>query len=117
MWRQKIPRTQRRPPNTAALEEDGFTTMHAIERMTGSPRWRRVAHYVPILGWLPDYQRAWLPADLVAGMTLWGVGVPSALAYAQMAGMPPVWTKTTISPGLKRPSRICAIMPAAHLPV
>lgn len=64
--------------------------MQAIERMTGSPRWRRVAHYVPILGWLPAYQRAWLPADLVAGMTLWGVGVPSALAYAQMAGMPPV---------------------------
>ena len=61
-----------------------------IQRITKNDRWQAIAHYVPILGWLPHYQRAWLQADLIAGVTLWGVGVPSALAYAQMAGMPPV---------------------------
>ena len=72
------------------MEEGSRKTMQVIERMTTSSKWRRAAHYVPILDWLPAYQRAWLPDDLIAGMTLWGVGVPSALAYAQMAGMPPV---------------------------
>ena len=61
-----------------------------IQRITNNDKWQVVARYVPILGWLPAYQRSWLQPDLIAGVTLWGVGVPSALAYAQMAGMPPV---------------------------
>ncbi len=61
-----------------------------IQRITNNDKWQVVARYVPILGWLPAYQRSWLQPDLIAGLTLWGVGVPSALAYAQMAGMPPV---------------------------
>jgi sulfate permease, SulP family len=45
-------------------------------------------------GWLfpslHGYQRAWLRGDLVAGLTVWAVLVPEALAYATIAGVSPV---------------------------
>jgi high affinity sulfate transporter 1 len=44
---------------------------------------------LPILEWLPNYQRGWLRHDLIAGLTVLTVLVPEGLAYAQMAGMPP----------------------------
>src|SRR5262249_20121805 len=43
----------------------------------------------PILGWLPTYETTWLRADIVAGLTLWGILVPEAIAYAVMARAPP----------------------------
>ncbi len=46
--------------------------------------------FIPILQWLPHYQwRQWLRADVIAGITLWGVVVPEGMAYAGLAGMPP----------------------------
>ncbi len=45
--------------------------------------------YLPILGWLPRYDRAWLTADVLAGLTLWGLVVPEGMAYAGIAGLPP----------------------------
>src|SRR3954463_15561743 len=36
------------------------------------------------------YQRPWLRRDLVAGLTVWAVLVPEALAYAGIAGVSPV---------------------------
>lgn len=36
------------------------------------------------------YSRAWLRPDLVAGLTVWAVLVPESLAYATIAGVPPV---------------------------
>ena len=45
--------------------------------------------YVPIVGWLPAYPRGDLRADLVGGVTSWAVMVPVAMAYAQIAGVPP----------------------------
>ena len=50
---------------------------------------RVLARYVPIVTWLPAYDRADLRFDLVAGVVSWGVMVPVALAYAGLAGMPP----------------------------
>lgn len=41
-----------------------------------------------MLGWMRGYQRAWLQADLVAGLTLAAYAVPVALAYASLAGLP-----------------------------
>ena len=37
---------------------------------------------------LRGYDRAWLPADVVAGLTVWALMVPQALAYAGIAGVP-----------------------------
>jgi len=48
-----------------------------------------VARLLPILEWAPRYQRSWLPLDLVAGLTLWGLVAPEAMAYAGIAGLPP----------------------------
>jgi sulfate permease, SulP family len=45
--------------------------------------------HVPILGWLPGYDRSWLPFDAIAGLTLWGLVVPEGMAYAGIAGLPP----------------------------
>jgi SulP family sulfate permease len=36
------------------------------------------------------YRRQWLRGDLVAGLTVWAVLVPEALAYASIAGVSPV---------------------------
>lgn len=45
--------------------------------------------YLPILGWLPKYQRAWLRFDLIAGLTIVALLIPEGMAYAQIAGLPP----------------------------
>ena len=50
---------------------------------------RAVARYVPIVAWLPAYDRADLRFDAIAGIVSWGVMVPVAMAYAGLAGMPP----------------------------
>ena len=38
--------------------------------------------------WLRGYDRAWLPVDVMAGLTIWALMVPQALAYAGIAGVP-----------------------------
>ena len=48
--------------------------------------------YLPILTWLPGYQRGWLIADLVAAVTVLTLLVPEGIASAQMAGLPPETT-------------------------
>ncbi len=47
-------------------------------------------HLFPILEWLPQYDRRWLWTDCLAGLTLWAIAVPSAMAYAGIAGVPPL---------------------------
>jgi MFS superfamily sulfate permease-like transporter len=49
---------------------------------TGSKR------FLPVLAWLPQYHREWLPRDVVAGLTTWALVVPEAMAYAGIAGVP-----------------------------
>lgn len=44
----------------------------------------------PIFRSLSGYRRAWLRPDLVAGVTLAAVLVPQGIAYAEIAGMPPL---------------------------
>lgn len=50
---------------------------------------RSLPKYVPILSWARGYDKSWLQADVIAGATVWGVMTPSAMAYAQLAGLPP----------------------------
>jgi MFS superfamily sulfate permease-like transporter len=44
--------------------------------------------YVPIIEWLPRYERGWLAGDAVAGLSVWALVVPQSLAYASLAGVP-----------------------------
>src|SRR5690349_7378469 len=53
------------------------------------PSAMRTKSVLPILNWLPSYQRAWQRPDLVAGITLAAYAIPVSLAYASLAGVPP----------------------------
>ena len=44
----------------------------------------------PVFTSLRSYRSAWLRGDAVAGLTVWAVLVPEALAYATIAGVSPV---------------------------
>ena len=54
----------------------------------GNARRTGVARVMPILGWAPRYQRAWLRPDLIAGLTVAALVVPKALGYADIALVP-----------------------------
>jgi len=45
--------------------------------------------WFPPARWLAEYQSGWLPADVVAGITLAAYAIPVSLAYAGLAGLPP----------------------------
>ena len=45
--------------------------------------------HIPIAVWLPKYQRNLFRSDFISGITVWGVVVPAAMAYAELAGLPP----------------------------
>ena len=47
-----------------------------------------IVRYLPILAWLPEYDRSWLRADTVAGLSVWALLVPQSLAYASLVGVP-----------------------------
>jgi SulP family sulfate permease len=44
------------------------------------------ARLVP--AWLRHYERPWLRADAIAGVVIWSVVTPQAVAYAGIAGLP-----------------------------
>lgn len=53
-----------------------------------------------VTSWLPQVRTSWR-IDLVAGMTLWGLAVPQAIAYAGLAGLGPaagIWAVILILP-------------------
>ncbi len=51
---------------------------------------------IPIITWLPYYERTWLRADLMAGLAVWAMTVPQALGYAGIAGVPPIYGLYTV---------------------
>src|SRR3974390_2606833 len=51
---------------------------------------RRLIVSAPGLGTLRGYQRAWLRGDLIAGVTVAAYLIPQVMAYAGVAGLPPV---------------------------
>src|SRR6188472_4325626 len=47
------------------------------------------AKFFPPAQWLAEYRAAWLPSDIIAGVTLAAYAIPVSLAYAALAGLPP----------------------------
>ena len=44
--------------------------------------------FMPILIWLPHYKKSWLKGDVIAGLSVWALMVPTSLAYASLSGVP-----------------------------
>ncbi len=47
--------------------------------------------YIPALEWLPNYTSEQLKGDLSAGLTVGVMLIPQGMAYAMIAGMPPIY--------------------------
>src|SRR5207342_2522560 len=85
---------------------------------TGNPTGLQRA--VPGLDTLRTYQAGWLRSDLVAGVVLAAILVPQGMAYAELAGLPPVnGLYTTIAClvgyALMGPSKILVLGPDSSL--
>ena len=50
----------------------------------------RLRRALPVFEWLPGYGRAVFTSDLAAGLTVGAVLIPQGMAYALVAGLPPV---------------------------
>ena len=48
----------------------------------------RLSRLLPIVDWLPRYERRWLRGDLAAGLAVTALVVPKNLGYAGIAGVP-----------------------------
>ncbi len=59
----------------------------AHDRHRGSRSLRRL---VPGLGVIASYRRQWLGKDIMAGVVLTTLLVPQGMAYAELAGLPPI---------------------------
>jgi high affinity sulfate transporter 1 len=54
--------------------------------------WRKLPYYIPVTMWLPAYKwRTMLLRDLIAGFAVASLLIPQSLAYALLAGMPPIY--------------------------
>jgi high affinity sulfate transporter 1 len=84
------------------------------------------AGVVRVLGWLPglravrSYRRDWLARDLVAGIVLSTLLVPQGMAYAELAGLPPITGLYTsvlclLGYAVFGPSRILVLGPDSSL--
>ena len=47
--------------------------------------------FFPILDWLPNYKKHWLKGDITAGLTVGVMLIPQGIAYAMIAGLPPIY--------------------------
>ena len=50
-----------------------------------------LSRYLPVLNWLPKYQKTWFRPDLIAGLTVLALLIPEGMAYAMVAGVNPVY--------------------------
>src|SRR5436190_19395299 len=87
-------------------------------QLDGQPT--RLQRNVPGLLTIKSYQSSWLRSDLVAGVVLAAILVPQGMAYAELAGLPPVnGLYTTIAClvgyALMGPSKILVLGPDSSL--
>jgi len=46
---------------------------------------------LPVLSWLPNYKKEWFKGDIISGITVGVILIPQGLAYAMIAGLPPIY--------------------------
>ena len=79
-----------------------------------------VTRWVPGLAAVSTYRRGWLSKDLVAGLVLTTLLVPQGMAYAELAGLPPITGLYTtvlclLGYAVFGPSRILVLGPDSSL--
>lgn len=52
---------------------------------------KSISQWLPVLSWMPSYDKANLKGDLTAGLTVGIMLIPQGMAYAMIAGMPPIY--------------------------
>ena len=50
-----------------------------------------IKQFFPILNWASNYKKEWLKGDLNAGLTVGIMLIPQGIAYAMIAGLPPIY--------------------------
>lgn len=50
-----------------------------------------IKEYIPILDWFPTYGKEAFKGDLAAGLTVGVMLIPQGMAYAMLAGLPPIY--------------------------
>ncbi|XP_036246742.1 solute carrier family 26 member 6 [Molothrus ater] len=77
---------QRKPPTSPSLR--GYLRK---TRCSGSAAKSLLFRFLPFLRWLPRYPiKDWLLGDIVSGFSVGIMHLPQGLAYALLAGLPPV---------------------------
>ncbi|MCL7752253.1 solute carrier family 26 protein [Polaribacter sp. Z022] len=51
----------------------------------------KIKKLIPILEWLPNYNTSLFKGDLIAGITVGIILIPQGIAYALIAGLPPIY--------------------------
>ena len=79
-----------------------------------------MSRWAPGLHLVSSYRRRWLPKDLVAGIVLTTLLVPQGMAYAELAGLPPITGLYTsimclLGYAVFGPSRILVLGPDSSL--
>ena len=79
--------------------------------------WSKPCHVLPVVEWLPRYERRWLRGDVAAGIAVTALVVPKNLGYAGIAGRAAAEralrrgrrrrssTRSSARPGTSRPGR------------
>lgn len=88
--------------------------------LTNASRADRVESWIPGLDAARSYRREWFRDDLIAGLVLTALLIPQGMAYAQLAGLPPVTGLYTtvislIAYAVFGPSRILVLGPDSTL--
>src|SRR5664279_423880 len=92
----------------------------AVTREPRMPSGRSLVRAVPGLGVLRSYRPGWFGKDLTAGLILTALLVPQGMAYAELAGLPPITGLYTsimclVGYAIFGPSRILVLGPDSSL--
>src|SRR3954463_8210936 len=96
-----------------------MTSMSTAEP-AATTRAGRVSSFVPGIDMVKGYQRSWLSKDLMAGVVLTALLVPQGMAYAELAGLPPITGLYTtmlclVGYAIFGPSRVLVLGPDSSL--